>query len=92
MAHAGAWVGMYQIKIDGSVVYRCMGYCDATNEVYTACLPETTWERLTQHTLGVQKKGDIIEILCFFGAMVPYYPRALQYLGTETTSRMYTVC
>lgn len=63
------------------MVYRCRVLRDATKETYATFLPETQWERLKEHMLGIEKKGNIIEFQCFFGALAPSYPKAQQYLG-----------
>lgn len=78
MTHAGAWVGLYQIKIDGSTVYKCRVLWDETDDVHANLFPEKIRVQLTGRSLGNGKKGDIIEFLCFFGAIAPCYPKSLQ--------------
>lgn len=87
MTHAAAWVGMYQVQIDGITIYRCRVLWDATNVIYASFLPETTWMQLKGHMLGAEKKGDIIEFLCRFRDDRPLVPA-----GVQLTSRTCIGC
>lgn len=67
----GAYPCMYQIKIDGIKVYRVRVLWDAGNLVYSKFLDADMWYRITGCTFGEEKKGDLVEFLCFSGAIAP---------------------
>lgn len=43
---------------------------------YAAGLTADQWYRLTQQDFGEEAKGEMLEFLCFFGAIGPTTPKA----------------
>lgn len=72
----GALPCKYQVKTNdrkayGRKAYRARVSQDAGNDCYAKFLTHAQWYKTTGHTLGDDKKGDLVECLCFFGAISP---------------------
>lgn len=79
---------MYQANIDGIKVYRVRVLWNAGNEVCSKFLDKDRWYNLTGYTVGDEKTGDLIDVLCLFGTIAPLYSSAMSYAGTRSDQGM----
>lgn len=81
----GAYPCMYQIKVDGRKVYKVKVLWDAGKAYHAKFLTDGQWYDMTGHALRDDTKGDLIECICFFGAISPYYPDYMKFAGLRST-------
>lgn len=89
LSGACAFPRMYKIVINHHTVSWGRIHWDATNTAYSKLLTENEWLRWTGVNFN-KEKGDLVEIICFFGAVAPYYPKHFRFagFGWQDTYRM----
>lgn len=91
LKRAEAYPCMYQINICGCKVYKLEVLWDAGNATCARFLTNEGWQRITGYALGEEQKGDLVEFVCYFGAIGPYYPLATAFAGTGNIQGVYKI-
>lgn len=69
LRRVGAFPCLYQINIDGRKVHKPRVLWDAGRGTYAHFLTDKTRQRITGYTSNENKKGNLVEFMCYFGAI-----------------------